>query len=204
MSATKGNPLTEADLQSWYNALNSIISTYSDGLSQLADPASVGSIIESEDINNFFNKLTEMKSDKFLGTVASLYPTYSVVSDGTIIYASSGNPMSQAISSDYLGKVVCKNTATNSSGTCNSGNKGCGTQSVATDSSKKTYASGHHNVNHFFQSLSNGFVGGFITYTGNAKKSSGTHSSGAQTANGAKSCGTTIDIICSCTTKSKN
>lgn len=126
MATTQGSPLQDEDLQSWYNSLNTIISNYGGGeISQLTVPAD-NEKAKTSHVNNFFNKMDEMKQDEYLGSVSSIYPTYSIVQSGTLIQSNIGTILSNATNSNYLGQIKCRNKATysntaNKNETCGSG-----------------------------------------------------------------------------------
>lgn len=221
MAVGNSERLLSSDLTAWYNALNTVIQNYGGGsISTLAVPAA-NKMTQTVDPNNFFNKLTEMKSDAYLKNAS--YPSYSVVSSGTLIQSNAGLAMQQGVT--YMQSIKCRNTATNASGTCNSGSKSCGANSCGTCSSgnnnsgthssgskgngtnscgtksNAVFDSGNHNVNHNFQSKYNGYVWGFSGFGAFGANGNGTCSSGT-CGNVAKSCGTCNSGTNSCTNKS--
>lgn len=117
MAVSRGSAALGSDMQDWYNRFNTILSRYSNGIATLTVPGRNSSILASN-INNLNTKITAMKSDKWLGTVAS-YWTNQTVSAGTAITPPSG--ITSTIGN--FGRVVCKNTATNNKG---NHNQGCG------------------------------------------------------------------------------
>ena len=90
MAVSTGSSALYSDMKGWYTSLNAVITSYGGGvISSLTVPSS-GKNIGATDINNLKSKLDEMKNDTYLGSVPSLYPTYSVVSSGTLISATIG------------------------------------------------------------------------------------------------------------------
>ena len=163
MATTQGSPILDEDLQSWYTSLNTIISNYGGGaISQLTVPGNNEKASASH-VNNFLNKMTEMKADEYLGSVTSIYPTYSIVNSGTLIQSSIGTLLANATGSNYLGKIKCRNKATNAnasnqnstnantacgsgacgSGTCSSGSNQHGTK----QNSNKQNGANQHGTN---------------------------------------------------------
>lgn len=121
--------ITFEELLNLYGSLNSILSNMTNNTIATTAPVSdsAGDKAVAADINNFFNKLTEMKSDANLKNAT--YPSYSLVSSGTKITTAIKTTMTSAVSSAYLGSVVCNNKATNKNGTCGSGTCSSGTNS---------------------------------------------------------------------------
>ncbi len=145
MATTQNSPLLSSDLQAWYQGLNTIISNYGGGMATLAVP-SANKKAETADANDFFNKLTAMKADAYLKYAS--YPVYSLVNQNELIMSGTGTAMFNATTATYLGAVKCRNTATNSSGTCSNVTKSNVTKSNVTKSngshSSGSQSSGKH------------------------------------------------------------
>ena len=166
MATSQGSPILDEDLQSWYTSLNNIISTYGGGvISKLTVPGD-NETAKVSHINNFLNKMTEMKNDSYLGSVQSIYPSYSIVNSGTLIQSNIGTLLSNSTGPNYLGKIKCRNNASNSNkacehgsnahlkkahGTCSSGAHTHGTHSSGDNSHESfgngTFSNGCNNTN---------------------------------------------------------
>ncbi len=122
MAIAVGSKLLSSDMQSWYTRLNTIIGNYGGGMAKLTVPAA-GKRAEPSDVNNVVTKLNAMKSDAYLGSVPSMYTSYTTVSTGQIIRASVGLQLNTVIGN--LEAIKCRNTATNYNGVATS-NRGHG------------------------------------------------------------------------------
>lgn len=194
MAVQTGSLALSSDLRSWYSTLNTIISNYSNNTTMTL-PTSY-KIIAASDINTYYNKLTALKSDTYLRYAA--FPSWTAKTVGTLItpYVTSlGN----------LGSVRCKNSATNYKGSCSSG----------TFSSNGFFSNGSNDFGgplyyHFNQTNCNGgcwngYVGYyFVAYFNGSHGTNGTRSFGSNGSNGFNSNGSTIDIFCSCASKTNN
>lgn len=177
MATTQGSPIQDEDLKSWYTSLNNIISNYGGDIAQLTVPGDNEKAVTAH-VNNFFNKMTEMKADEYLGSVTSIYPTYSIVNSGSLIQSNIGTVLASATSDTYLGQIKCRNKATNSnasnqhganqhttcgSSTCGSGRCGsstCGSSTCGSGCSESIRA-------FFFNGNSNCTSGGYLCRTMN-------------------------------------
>ena len=165
MATTAGSLAQDEDLKSWYTSLNSIISSYGGSIATLTVPGN-NQKIEDTDVNNFYNKITEMKSDTYLKTQTSIYPTYSVVSSGTKIVSNVGTTMSSSVGSSYLGKIKCRNNATNSSGTCQHDTCSHSTNSNVVKGNVNKDNVNHTNSRHSHGTCSNSNNGNVIQFNG--------------------------------------
>lgn len=119
MAIAVGNQLLSTDMRSWYTRLNTIISKYGGGMATMTVPAA-GKIAQTSDVNTVVTKLNAMKADAYLGAVPSMYTSYSVVSTGQIIRATTGLQLNTVISN--LEAIKCRNLATNSNASKTNGN----------------------------------------------------------------------------------
>ena len=62
-----GEPLSLAELQTWYNTFNTIINNYGGGEIETL-PIPDGGLIVPSDINNIYDKINAMKNDEYLGS----------------------------------------------------------------------------------------------------------------------------------------
>lgn len=196
MASNTGNLTLSSDLQAWYTALNTIIQNYGGGvISQMSIPTANKEITTS-DLNTYLNKMDEMKADEYLSHGS--YPSYSVTSTGSLIRAAQGTVLPDATNNTYLGRIICRNQATNTVGACNSGSKShgsntCGSNSCGSKSSTNkqntnctsgakgsfTYDGGNHNVNHNFGGKNSGYVYAFATKTPVGSNTNGSNSCGS-------------------------
>ena len=202
MSVDQGNLALYSDMQYWYNTLNTILTNYGGSLGTLSVPAQ--DKIDASDINNLKNKIDTMKQDEYLGSVSSMYTTYNVVNQGTLITATTSSQYNTLIN-NLKNTIKCRNLATNSNTT-----KSHGTNSHV-DKTNSTYSHGSNwNENNPNGIQSQGVNGASVYFWNgvceNGRKENGYDSNG-QNQNTTQqhlknSHGTVIDITCANTTHS--
>lgn len=192
MATTQGSFIEDEDLQSWYRSLNTIIANYGPStMSQLTVPGA-NEQAQASHINNFLNKMTEMKADEYLGSVSNIYPTYSLVNKGDIIQSNIGKILQDSTGPNYLGKIKCRNKAIYSHTTCSHGTNSHGTNSHGTN---------------FLHAKRNGYSSYFLCRTMSGSDNShfhvgGFNTHGMYTANGTCGHGTCAHTPCSHSTNS--
>ena len=67
LAVSTGSQVSYSDLKNWYDTFNNLSANYSDNISTLAVPAS-GSKTLASNLNNLHAKITEFRSDTYLGT----------------------------------------------------------------------------------------------------------------------------------------
>lgn len=209
MAVTQGSSAIYTDMKYWYDQLNTIIGNYGGGvIAQMTVPAQAG--IKATDINTLKSKVDEMKADTYLGSVPSLYPTYSVVTAGTQIQATIGAQYNTLISS--LQAIKCRNMATNSSGSCSNQANSNGTCSNVSKGIKNSNGSNSSGTRYYGIKSSGGCSNatcssgsnsnGTKSNTSNSQNNSNGSNSNGNKTNGTNSNTTVIDILCSLATKS--
>lgn len=117
MAVSQGSTLLSSDMRSWYTRLNTVISKYGGGITQLTVPAANKSITVS-DMNAVVNKFNSIKTDAYLGNDSSIYTAgYSTVSQGEIITAAKGTAILTTLT--RLEAIRCRNDARYSQGNSN-------------------------------------------------------------------------------------
>ena len=210
MSISKGYQALGSDINSWYSALNTIITNYGGGIATIPNLSPTQKQIDAADPNKYYNKLTELQADTYLSHAN--YPVYSLRGAGNLIYPSD---IVSATGAGYLGDVRCRNDAANNSGYMSNGVRQNGKNSSGGNGANGTNSNGNksvgtpdwawHNQNNSNGTNSNGFVGVALSYDqgtnsngskSNTINSNGTCSSGGDSANGKYANGTIIDIFC--------
>ena len=113
-----------SELQSWYNAVNNIVNISKGNASN--NKTDFGNIsisssttAKASDINALATKLNQFKNDSILGsnsTDQALYGSPGTVSAGSLIQAGTKNSYDTIVTN--LAVIKCRNTASNSYGTC--------------------------------------------------------------------------------------
>ena len=113
-----------SELQSWYNAVNNIVNISKGNASN--NKTDFGNIsisssttAKASDINALATKLNQFKNDSILGsnsTDQALYGSPGTVSAGGLIQAGTKNSYDTIVTN--LAVIKCRNTASNSYGTC--------------------------------------------------------------------------------------
>lgn len=166
MATTKNSLIEDEDLQSWYTSLNTIISNYGpDTINQLSVPADNEEASASH-INDFLNKITEMKQDEYLGSIEEIYPSYSLVNKGDLILSNIGKILEDSVGPNYLGRIKCRNKAIYSHGACSHGTNSHGTNSHGTN---------------FLHAKKNGYSNYFLCRTMNSSDNTHFHVGGFNT-----------------------
>lgn len=192
MSITKDEKILNSDIANLYSKLNTVISNYGGSIAKTTSPA-VGDKIDNADINDLKDKVTELKNDSYLGSVSSLYLTYSVTNEGTSIAPSTTITNLSTTILTNLQKIKCRNSATNSNTNKSHGSNSHGSNPNGTRD---------HDFPEFIQ---NSISGGSICRTfrsfwnGANFFTTCTHGTRSNTVNSHK---TTVDILNSLTTKS--
>ena len=115
MALTQISQVANSDLQSLYTTFNNFIQNYSNGIAKLTVPSN-NKKVEATDLNNLNTKITAFKSDTYLKTQASWWVNATVTA-GNPLKASDWTNINTTVTN--MGKVKCKNNATNSKGTNN-------------------------------------------------------------------------------------
>lgn len=192
MSITSGNEILNSDIANLYTKLNTVIANYGGSIAQTTSPA-VGDKVDNADINDLKTKVEELKADSYLGSVSSLYLTYSVTNDGAVIAPSTTITNLSTTILTNLQKIKCRNQATNSNT-----NKSHGSNSHTAKSNVKH----DHGFPDFIQnSISGGSVCRTFRSFSNGFNSHGTNTHGTKS-HVANSHTKTTDILNSLTTKS--
>ena len=211
-----------SELQSWYNAVNNIVNISKGSASN--NQKDFGSIsisssttAKASDINALATKLNQFKSDSILGsnsTDQALYGSPGTVSAGSLIQAGTKNSYDTIVTN--LAVIKCRNTASNSYGTCenvtksneNHGNEANGHESYSegmcdygecSKGNKSNVANSFNNLSVGYKT--NGSYGNSTNSYGqcsqgtksNGNKSNVTKSNGTN-GHGTNGHGTTIDI----------
>ena len=202
MATSQGSSALYSDMQYWYNTLNTILTNYGGSLGTLTVPSQ--DKIDASDINTLKTKIDNMKQDEYLGSVSSMYTTYSVVSQGTLITATTANQYTTLVD-NLKNTIKCRNLATNSNTT-----KSHGTNSHV-DKTNSTYSHGSNwNENNQNGINSQGVNGASVYFWNgvceNGRKQNGYDSNG-QNQNTTQqhlknSHGTVVNITCANTTHS--
>lgn len=116
-------------MKNWYDVFNNLATNYSNNLSTLSVPSS-GSKISATNVNNLHSKIQEFRSDKFLGTQVSFWPTGTNVTVGSPIKPAQINSIITVVNN--AGKIKCRNEATNSSSSQTNGSYSSGLNSYGT------------------------------------------------------------------------
>lgn len=122
MAVSTGNTALYSDLKNWYDVFNDLASRFSNGIATLPVPGS-GSKISATNINYLNDKINAFRSDYYLGTQASWWPTGTNVTTGTQIKATMTGILGVVTNAT---RVVCRNISTNASG-----NHSCGQPTVS-------------------------------------------------------------------------
>jgi len=107
------------DLSNYYTSFNIFIQNYADGvISTLTLPTSAKEI-QPSDITNLNNKITEFKSDSYLGTESTLWVESPPPTVGELLEAPKWDNITTTIGN--MGLVQCRNNASNTYGSvaCN-------------------------------------------------------------------------------------
>ena len=190
-----GESLNYAEIKSWYDIFNDVITNYGgeiDSLSTLVQ----GKKVYPDDVNNIFNKIDEFINDEFLGTQPTLYNTdYSIVQSGTRIIRSTIVPISETATN--IAQIKCRNKITYSSGNNSNGTHDNGSNSNL-ECSKGTCQNGtKSNLGKTYGGMGSGTRSNdsYISGTNhNGYHGYGSKSNGANT-NGIKTNGALIDIL---------
>lgn len=202
MSVDQGNLALYSDMQYWYNTLNTILTNYGGSLGTLSVPTQ--DKIDASDINTLKTKIDAMKQDEYLGSVSSMYTTYNVVNQGTLITATTSSQYNTLIN-NLKNTIKCRNLATNSNTTKSHG------KNSHTDKTNSTYSHGSNwNENNPNGIQSQGVNGASVYFWNgvceNGRKENGYDSNGQNqhtTQQHLKnSHGTVINITCANTTHS--
>ena len=186
-----------SELQSWYNAVNNIVNISKGSASN--NQTDFGNIsisssttAKASDINALATKLNQFKNDSILGsnsTDQALYGSPGTVSAGDLIQAGTKTSYDTIVTN--LAVIKCRNTASNSYGTCqnvtnsneNHGNEANGHESYSEGMCDNGECSRDNksNVANSFNNLSvgyktNGYHGN--STNGNGQCSQGTRSNG--------------------------
>lgn len=183
MAVTQGSKASSTDIQSWYNSLNSIISNFGGGTIGTLTVPSTNKKIEASDINNYYNKMTEMKKDTYLGNQAGLYPSYSVVSSGTKIMTNIGTVAASAVDANHLGAIKCRNQANNSNSTNSNASKNNSTNANSTNNNGSN-SNGNHNNGSNNNSYGVFFYSGNVTNSNSSRRFSNTSKGTSCSSNG--------------------
>lgn len=113
-----------SELQSWYNAVNNIVNISKGSASNNQKDfgnisISSSTTAKASDINALATKLNQFKNDSILGsnsTDQALYGSPGTVSAGSLIQAGTKNSYDTIVTN--LAVIKCRNTASNSYGTC--------------------------------------------------------------------------------------
>ena len=117
MAVSQGSTLLSSDMQSWYTRLNTVISKYGGGITQLTVPAANKTITIS-DMNTIVNKFNSIKTDAYLGNDSSIYTAgYSTVSQGELIQVQKGTAILTTLT--RLEAIRCRNDARYNQGNSN-------------------------------------------------------------------------------------
>lgn len=216
-----GEKLSLQELKNWYAQFNTIIKNCGGGtISQLTTPD--GGLAVPADVNDVYNKITEMKNDTYLGTQADLYTTGTAVAKGGKITRANTTPINTTAT--QIQSVKCRNTTTFSNGYHTNTKKSHTANSHGADSQGTKYNGEKSNGNHGNQNNAKGTYAGcgtnwcnnglcYWSKQGNGAEYNGTQSNGAWShttkSNGdnthsAKSHSTQIDILNVNTTTNKN
>lgn len=202
MSVNQGDLALYSDMQYWYNTLNTILTNYGGNLGTLSVPTQ--DKIDASDINTLKTKVDAMQQDEYLGSVSSMYTTYNVVNQGTLITATTSSQYNTLIN-NLNNTIKCRNLATNSNTT-----QSHGTNSH-TDKTNTTYSHGSNNHGNNPNGANAAGTNGASVYfqngvCENTRKQNGYDSNGANqntTQQHLKNNhGTVIDITCANTTHS--
>lgn len=200
MSVDQGDLALYSDMQYWYNTLNTILTNYGGNLGTLSVPAQ--DKIDASDINTLKNKIDAMQQDEYLGSVSSMYTTYNVVNQGTLITATTSTQYNTVIN-NLNNTIKCRNIATNSNTT-----KSHGTNSHV-DKTNTTYSHGNNtHSNNYHGANAAGVNGASVYFTNgactNTRKQNGYDANGqnlhTSQSHLKNSHGTIIDITCANTT----
>lgn len=211
-----------SELQSWYNAVNNIVNISKGSASNNQTDfgnisISSSTIAKASDINALATKLNQFKNDSILGsnsTDQALYGSPGTISAGGLIQVGTKNSYDTIVTN--LAVIKCRNTASNSYGTCqnvtksneNNGHEVCSHESNGHGAcdygnySEGQYINVQNSINGMaFQNKSNAYKENGTQSNGpcsqgtksNGNKSNVTKSNGTN-GHGTNGHGTTIDI----------
>ena len=195
-----GDSILRTWIDNVWNKFNTVISSFSNGLSQLSAPTSK---IAASDIAALNNKINQIKADYYLSSEANLFVTFSAV-QGSVV----PNTFKNAVDNNLAGAsnfsiFKCKNVATYLNGTkttngtcsnesCLNGSCGRGTYSYGQTRNSRSGYSRNSTAKSGRGSNSNGTCD-------NGNNSNGTCSNGTNS-NGTNSHGTVVQLRNSNTT----
>lgn len=170
-------------LRSWLtkiiNEINRLINNISKTGSSLGTLSDSSTTINASTMTTIKNKLDSIKTDAYLSTEASIFPSYSVTK-GTLIKADIESRYNNFLTTSA--KLICKNVTSNSNGNKSNGTESNEYCSRGNNSFTYTYNSGDSYASFTWKSKSGDSN---RTCTSNGKEGYGTcTSNGACTSNG--------------------
>lgn len=110
--------LLKSWIQNIWNKFNSVITSYSDGLSTLSNFQ--GKVTASDFNTTLSNKIAQMKSDYYLKHEASLFTAYTITKNTKVVDSARTNYENEV---NGFSVLVCKNTMSYTNGTtaCSNG-----------------------------------------------------------------------------------